>query len=223
MRVLYETTELGGAAAALQAGRGKLAAAMRLLRAPSLEAVAETRRGRAFVGRYFGMDAARVLSVVDALGEAGVDWWIAGGWGVDALLGRETRRHCDLDVVVDARQAEPEVLAAALQPLGFRLIGTHSSQGPARRTRWSRLIGTHSSQGPALHTRWLFGTRRGRRLDVLPVDPGEPPFDVAAFARGTIRGRAVGCLSVAAQQAAHEGYEKLAHEVQDLEALGTVT
>ena len=27
-------------------------------------------------------------------------WWIAGGWAVDMFLGRETRRHDDLDVAV---------------------------------------------------------------------------------------------------------------------------
>jgi aminoglycoside-2''-adenylyltransferase len=27
-------------------------------------------------------------------------WWIAGGWAIDLFLGRETRRHDDLDVAV---------------------------------------------------------------------------------------------------------------------------
>jgi lincosamide nucleotidyltransferase A/C/D/E len=31
---------------------------------------------------------------------AGIDVWIDGGWGIDALLGEQTREHEDLDLVV---------------------------------------------------------------------------------------------------------------------------
>jgi hypothetical protein len=37
---------------------------------------------------------------------SGVRWWIAGGWSLDLLVGRQTRRHADIDVTVlraDAR------------------------------------------------------------------------------------------------------------------------
>jgi lincosamide nucleotidyltransferase A/C/D/E len=30
----------------------------------------------------------------------GIKIWIDGGWGVDALLGKQTRTHADLDIVV---------------------------------------------------------------------------------------------------------------------------
>jgi lincosamide nucleotidyltransferase A/C/D/E len=29
-----------------------------------------------------------------------VDWWVEGGWGIDALLGEATRAHDDLDLAV---------------------------------------------------------------------------------------------------------------------------
>jgi lincosamide nucleotidyltransferase A/C/D/E len=41
-----------------------------------------------------------VLDVLERLDAAGIEWWIDGGWGVDALLGEETRPHDDLDLVV---------------------------------------------------------------------------------------------------------------------------
>ena len=31
---------------------------------------------------------------------SGVRWWIAGGWSLDLLVGRQTRRHADIDVTV---------------------------------------------------------------------------------------------------------------------------
>ena len=41
-----------------------------------------------------------VVTVVDALNDAGVDAWIAGGWAVDALVGETTRAHRDLHLAV---------------------------------------------------------------------------------------------------------------------------
>jgi lincosamide nucleotidyltransferase A/C/D/E len=60
------------------------------------------------------MDAREVLSLYAALDEAGVRVWVDGGWCVDALLGRETREHADLDVAVGREEAARlvELLAA---------------------------------------------------------------------------------------------------------------
>src|SRR4051794_5153260 len=41
-----------------------------------------------------------VLDVTNALQSAGIDFWLDGGWGIDALMGAQHRRHEDLDVVV---------------------------------------------------------------------------------------------------------------------------
>src|SRR5438067_3463373 len=47
------------------------------------------------------MRARDVQEVLDALSGAAVPAWIAGGWGVDALLGESSRDNGDVDVVVD--------------------------------------------------------------------------------------------------------------------------
>ena len=46
------------------------------------------------------MTAADVLEIIGRLDRAGIRWWIHGGWGMDALLGEETRPHDDLDLAV---------------------------------------------------------------------------------------------------------------------------
>jgi len=38
--------------------------------------------------------------VTHLLCRAGVPWWIAGGWAIDLHLGRQTRQHKDIDVLV---------------------------------------------------------------------------------------------------------------------------
>lgn len=48
------------------------------------------------------MSASEVLVIVDWLTDKGVVYQVNGGWGVDALVGRQTREHKDLDVFVDA-------------------------------------------------------------------------------------------------------------------------
>jgi lincosamide nucleotidyltransferase A/C/D/E len=41
-----------------------------------------------------------VIEILDAFDRAGATVWLDGGWGVDALLGEERRRHDDLDVAI---------------------------------------------------------------------------------------------------------------------------
>jgi lincosamide nucleotidyltransferase A/C/D/E len=41
-----------------------------------------------------------VIEIVERLSAAGIRTWICGGWGIDALLGRRTRPHKDLDILV---------------------------------------------------------------------------------------------------------------------------
>jgi lincosamide nucleotidyltransferase A/C/D/E len=140
-----------------------------------------------------GTTAPEVLRVVDALEAAGCTVWLEGGWGVDALVGRQTRRHRDLDIDIDAAQ-ESRVLAV-LERLGYRI-----------ETDWrpNRVE--------------LMAAGRGR-IDVHPLvldDQGNGvqaglhgerhPYPAAAFVTGSIQERAVGCLSAAQQIAWHAGY-----------------
>lgn len=48
------------------------------------------------------MEAHRVLRLLEMFDAAGVLCWV-DGWGVDALVGRQTREQGDLDLVVEAQ------------------------------------------------------------------------------------------------------------------------
>ena len=52
------------------------------------------------------MPAAEAAHLLRALDDAGVGASIGGGWGVDALLGQQTREHSDLDIWVPATALE---------------------------------------------------------------------------------------------------------------------
>lgn len=51
------------------------------------------------------MRASDVIMIINALAAAGVDAWLDGGWGVDALVGEQTRPHDDLDLVIARERA----------------------------------------------------------------------------------------------------------------------
>jgi lincosamide nucleotidyltransferase A/C/D/E len=92
------------------------------------------------------MDAVRVIDVLVALEAARVEVSVEGGWGVDALLGRQTRDHSDLDLAVSADACEKA--AGALEPLGFR-------HDPAEQ--------------PGLPARFVLKDEGGRQVDFHPL------------------------------------------------------
>src|SRR5881394_310918 len=73
------------------------------------------------------MEAAEFLRVLAVLKAAGIDAGITGGWGVDALLKRETRRHGDLDLGIGHGQVDDAI--AALATLGYSVS---EDERPAR-------------------------------------------------------------------------------------------
>lgn len=132
--------------------------------------------------------------------------WIAGGWGVDALVGRQTREHRDLDLLVDA-----DWLKECLHLL--------SARGYAVETDWLPVRVE------------LVAARRGW-VDVHPVrlsadgsgvqaglDGTQFHYPADAFTSGSLAGHAVPCLTGAHQRLLHTGYEARPQDVHDLKML----
>jgi lincosamide nucleotidyltransferase A/C/D/E len=51
------------------------------------------------------MTATAVLEFLALMGSSSISVCLDGGWGVDALLGRQTREHADLDVILRIEDA----------------------------------------------------------------------------------------------------------------------
>jgi lincosamide nucleotidyltransferase A/C/D/E len=96
------------------------------------------------------MTAADVIEVLDCLKEAGVDVCIDGGWGIDALVGEQTREHEDLDLAVD--RDDLENAQQALAEHGFHHDATLE---------------------PGLPTRFVLRDEPGRQVDFHPLVFGE--------------------------------------------------
>jgi lincosamide nucleotidyltransferase A/C/D/E len=153
------------------------------------------------------MSAASVVEILDWLSASDVHVWLDGGWGVDALLGQQTRAHKDLDLIVLADDASR--MRDLLSRQGFKL-----------------------DRGP----QWNFVLRddRGREVDVHPVrfddqgnghlrtEAGEPFVHVASALAGigTVAERDAKCLSAEAQMLNHShGYIPADTDFHDMRLL----
>ena len=47
----------------------------------------------------------------DVLTEAGITWWLFGGWAMDARAGRVTRDHADIEIFILVESADAARLA----------------------------------------------------------------------------------------------------------------
>ena len=167
-------------------------------RAASLLESGPVRRLKSLVTRTPAGEVARVLR---AFGDSGIAVTVAGGWGIDALAGRQTRRHYDLDLVV-AREQEQRA-ASVLAALGYR----HGTD--------------EDLPGLPLPRRCPLYDDAGHTVELLPAAVDEPPFTAvpAPYAPGRIGGEPCTCLSVALQRLLHQGYPPRACEPADLRVL----
>lgn len=156
------------------------------------------------------MNAADVVRLYDDLDTAGVRVWIDGGWGVDALLGEETRAHSDLDIAIELKDVP-------------RLRAHLASRGYAEVTR-------------ADSSAWMFVMEdaMGRRVDVHavvfneagegvlgPAENGHAYPAGALSGEGEIAGRKVRCVSATAVVGFRAGFtprEVDRHDVRLLSA-----
>lgn len=153
-----------------------------------------------------GMSAEQVLVVLDALGAVGCRAWIGGGWGVDALVGRQTRPHRDLDVVADA--AVEQAAIDALERLGY-----------AVETDWRPVrveLGAGGLGWVDVHPMVLDAAGNGLQAG---LDGASFVYPVECFVTGTVGGRLVGCLSAEQQIVFHQGYEPRDVDLADLALL----
>ena len=61
-----------------------------------------------------------LLKVLDLMEASGIQYWLDGGWGVDVLVGKQTREHRDVDINFDARCTD--VLLDTLVSIGYEIV-----------------------------------------------------------------------------------------------------
>jgi lincosamide nucleotidyltransferase A/C/D/E len=141
------------------------------------------------------MNAPSVLELYRRLTERGIPIWLDGGWGVDALLGEQTRPHDDLDIVVEEKHLLR--LRQLLESEGFKDVERDDSSA------WNFVLG-HDD---------------GRLIDVHAIENGLIYPAGSLSGTGSVDGVAVQCLTAALQLASRSGRTLRDKDLQDVNAL----
>lgn len=150
------------------------------------------------------MGEREAAALLEEAARRGIDVWLDGGWGVDALVGEQTRPHDDLDVFV--QRADEGAFIALLEGGGF--------------SEASRAFATED------HTIWEASDGRVVDLHVFEfADDGSLLFlgeryPATAFSgRGAVGGVEVRCIPPAEQVAFHCGYDFDDDDARDVRLL----
>jgi lincosamide nucleotidyltransferase A/C/D/E len=158
----------------------------------------------------YEMAASDVITLYAQLTEAGVTIWIDGGWGVDALLGEQTRRHSDLDIVVESKH-EP-ALRRVLGSLGY------SDRPRADTSPWNYVMGDGVGREVDVHVITLDDEGKGI---YGPEDGGQVYPASSLTGIGAITGHQVQCIAAEDMVRFHVGYEVDETDYRDVSALCT--
>jgi lincosamide nucleotidyltransferase A/C/D/E len=128
---------------------------------------------------------------------------VDGGWGVDALLGKQTRSHRDLDLALEHKDA-----------LQLRtLLATHGYREVPRVGSWEH--------------NFVLGNGLGHEVDVhtYTCDAHGTPVSGVVYpaasltGRGSIQGYPVNCIEPEWQVRFHSGYKLDEDDYRDIRAL----
>jgi lincosamide nucleotidyltransferase A/C/D/E len=153
------------------------------------------------------MNETDAVSLLSKAAERDICVWLDGGWGVDALVGRQTRPHGDIDLFV--RRGDAAAFMELLGGEGFRETPAHFTTGG--HTEWR----TADGRVVDLHLFEFAGDGTGAG-DGTVLFEGESYPAAILEGRGTIGGFPVRCLTPEAQLIYHQGYEHDGNDVRDV-------
>ena len=149
------------------------------------------------------MTAGDVVEFVQLLDQHHIDVYVDGGWGVDALLGEQTRIHSDLDIAVQHRDVAR--IRALLEARGYKDVPRDDS--------WE--------------CNFVLGDDEGRLIDIHSytfdaagnyVYGVEYPYE-SLSGTGSINGHPVKCISPEWMVKFHTGYKLDEDDYHDVKRL----
>ncbi|MEZ0370950.1 MAG: nucleotidyltransferase domain-containing protein [Candidatus Sericytochromatia bacterium] len=154
------------------------------------------------------MSSAALLALLAAWDLADIEVWLDGGWGVDALLSRQSRPHKDVDIIL--RVSDVPGLQEVLSARGF---GCKQGSPPD-----SFVLADSAGLEVDVHAVNFDGEGNG----IYRMENGQDwVFPAAGFSgRGEIAGNPVRCLSPEVQVLCHaHGYTPVEKDRQDMALL----
>ena len=150
-----------------------------------------------------------LMTVINLFENAGITYWIDGGWGVDILAGKQTRHHRDIDINFDAQYTDK--LLSILLEQGYEV---DTDWKPVRVELYSEKYGFLD-----IHPFILNEDGTSKQAD---LEGGWYEFDKDFFSHAVFEGRIIPCISLKGQKLFHSGYElrdKDRHDISILESI----
>jgi lincosamide nucleotidyltransferase A/C/D/E len=147
------------------------------------------------------MIAADIVCLYTELQDSGITIWIDGGWGVDALLGEQTRHHGDLDIAILQKDV----------PKPVDLLGRRGYKEVKRDSEWNFVLGDDHGHKLDLHVFTL--DAQGNVEKGIMYPPG------SLTGTGRIEGHPVRCISADWMVKFHCGYQVNEKDFRDVSAL----
>lgn len=149
------------------------------------------------------MPAGEVIAIINLLNQHGIEVIVDGGWGVDALLGRQTRTHADLDVAVDHKDV----------PLLRQLMAQRGYNEIPRDDTWECNFVLQNSHGCLLDVHSFSFDEEGKNVYGVKY-----PLE-SLQGQGSIAGQPVRCITPEWMVKFHSGYTLDEDDYHDVKLL----
>jgi lincosamide nucleotidyltransferase A/C/D/E len=154
------------------------------------------------------MTSIEVINFCIELNNLGIEIWIDGGWGIDALLGKQTRPHSDLDIFIQEKDVSQ--LRGLLESKGYKEIKLEIARPH------NFVLGDDTGREIDVHVivfdnegNFSYGT--GENREIYPV--------ATLGGTGVLNGRTVKCISPEWMVKFHTGYKLRESDFNDVLAL----
>lgn len=149
------------------------------------------------------MSAESTVELMQLFDQHGIEVIVDGGWGVDAVLGEQTRPHDDLDIALQHKDVPK--LRALLEARGYKDVPRHD-------TRECNFV-MGDDQGHAVDFHSYTFDADGNLIFGVPYPPD------SLTGTGTILGYPVKCITPDWLVKFHSGYELDENDYRDVAAL----
>ncbi len=149
------------------------------------------------------MTANDVVELMRLLEQNGIEVYVDGGWGIDALLGEQTRKHGDLDIALPHKYVPK--LRELLEARGYKDI-------PRNDTRDCNFV-LDDDKGHEVDVHSYTFDANGKNIFGVAYEPHH------LTGTGTINGYPVKCIPADVMVEFHSGYELDENDYHDVKAI----
>ena len=161
-----------------------------------------------------------VISIYQALSLSEIQVWLTGGWGIDALLQRQTRPHKDIDIIMMLDDVD-------------RMLGLLAREGYRMKELWSENKLVVNSSGIEIPTAFVLWDLKEHEVDAHAIQFDENGNGIPSWVNdeglvfskedlagnGNVASVPMRCISPRMQVLCHKGYDLPIAQKRDLELL----